>query len=46
LTAVDGDKLNVFVFEKSNGTFVTVWTDLTIDDITLNGVELGDLAIA
>ncbi|MEM6913384.1 MAG: calcium-binding protein [Pseudomonadota bacterium] len=40
ITAVDGAKLNVFVFEKNNGTFVTVWTDLTADQITLNGYEL------
>lgn len=40
IPAVDGVKLNQFVFEKGNGQFVTVFTDLTLDDIFLNGVDL------
>ncbi|MEM6480428.1 MAG: calcium-binding protein [Pseudomonadota bacterium] len=40
----ESTQLNAFVFEKGNGTFVTVWTDLTADDIYLNGVSLDPAA--
>lgn len=37
LTAANDQKLRDFAFEKVNGSFVKICTDLVADDITLNG---------